>query len=95
MLETLQDTEKNREIGVGVAFNSERQNSKNSYSGNAELLTVKRNKEWSENQSSITGTESIKVKADNGYIKGGVIANIDKNGKDGGNLSVNIKKLII
>ena len=94
VLETLQDTEKNREIGVGVAFNSERQNSKNSYSGNAELLTVKRNKEWSENQSSITGTESIKVKADNGYIKGGVIANIDKNGKDGGNLSVNIKKLI-
>ena len=94
VLESLQDTSKYREIGVGIGVNAGKGKEKYTYSGNGEVTAVKGNKEWVGTQSSITGTEKIRVKADEGYLKGGLIGNIDENGKDRGNLRVEIKKLL-
>ena len=94
VLESLQDTSKYREIGVGIGVNAGKGKEKYTYSGNGEVTVVKGDKEWVGIQSSITGTEKIRVKADEGYLKGGLIGNIDENGKDRGNLTVEIKKLL-
>ncbi len=94
VLESLQDTSKYREIGVGIGVNAGKGKEKYTYSGNGEVTAVKGDKEWVGTQSSITGTEKIRVKAEEGYLKGGLIGNIDENGKDRGNLTVEIKKLL-
>ncbi len=48
---------------------------------------------WVNNQTTVIGKDSVTVTADTTDIKGGVIANIDENGQDGGNLQLDTNKL--
>ena len=51
------------------------------------------NSAWVNNQTTVIATDSVNVNADTTNIKGSVIANIDENGQDGGNLRLNTNKL--
>ena len=63
----------------------------NSFSGSVNVGNIDR--KWVGTQSGIIGTEGAKVKSDVTYIKGGIIANIDENGVDRGNLVADLGKL--
>lgn len=52
-----------------------------------------KNSSWTNEQTTIIGTDSITVNADTTHIKGAVIANITEDGADGGNLTLNTNKL--
>jgi len=56
--------------------------------------SARRDRAWTDNVSSITGTESVNINvAGNTHIKGAKIANEDENGNDGGNLTLTTNSL--
>ena len=97
VLESIQDIEKYREIGSGISVSISKggKNSKGKGEGSGSISGVKQTKEWVGNQSSITGSKQLILSAESAYIKGGLIANIDENGDDKGNLNVNVSKLTL
>jgi adhesin HecA-like repeat protein len=48
---------------------------------------------WSNSVSSLIGTESVSLNANNLHLTGSIIANIDEDGVDRGNLTINVNKL--
>ena len=95
IIESLQDTEKTKQIGIGLGLIGGKGVEKYTNSISTGVNTGNVDNKWVGTQSSIIGTKGIKMRSDKTYIKGGLIANIDEKGVDKGNLIANLGKLTI
>ncbi|MBF4807079.1 MAG: hemagglutinin repeat-containing protein, partial [Pseudoleptotrichia goodfellowii] len=99
LIESLQDKEEMKQIGVNVGYSMQKgkgQDGKpdNRHNGSLGGNYGRKDKEWVSEQSGIIGTESTDVKVGKELaLIGGIIANIDENGKDKGNLTLSYGSL--
>ena len=99
LIESLQDSEKMKQIGTNVGYSlkygkDKDGNPDNRNNGNLGLSYGEKKKLWVKEQSGIIGTESVKVKVGEKLsLIGSIIANIDDKGNDKGNLTLSYGKL--
>ena len=99
LVESLQDKEEMKQIGVNVGYSMQKgkgQDGKpdNRHNGSLGGNYGRKDKAWVAEQSGIIGTESADVKVGKELaLIGGIIANIDENGKDKGNLTLSYGSL--
>ena len=99
LIESLQDSEKMKQIGANVGYSlkygkDKDGNPDNRNNGNLGLSYGEKKKLWVKEQSGIIGTESVKVKVGGKLsLIGSIIANIDDKGNDKGNLTLSYGKL--
>ncbi|WP_338967154.1 hemagglutinin repeat-containing protein [Fusobacterium nucleatum] len=99
LIESLQDSEKMKQIGTNVGYSLKYGKDKdgspdNRNNGNLGLSYGEKKKLWVKEQSGIIGTESVKVKVGEKLsLIGSIIANIDDKGNDKGNLTLSYGKL--
>ena len=56
---------------------------------------AKTEKKWVSQQTTLIGTDAVDVKADKVSVEGAVIANVDENGVDQGNLNIETNELVV
>ena len=101
LIESLQDSEKMKQIGANLGYSlkygkDKDGNPDNRNNGNLGLSYGEKKKLWVKEQSGIIGTESVKVKVGEKLsLIGSIIANIDDKGNDKGNLTLSYGKLEI
>ena len=99
LIESLQDSEKMKQIGTNLGYSlkygkDKDGNPDNRNNGNLGLSYGEKKKLWVKEQSGIIGTESVKVKVGEKLsLIGSIIANIDDKGNDKGNLTLSYGKL--
>ena len=94
LVESLQDREKMKQVGVNAGYSYRYGSSDGRSSGNIGGNYAKRDRLWVKEQSGITGTESITVKTGGKLtLIGSIIANVNGDKKDGGNLTLSYGKL--
>ena len=99
LIESLQDSEKMKQIGANLGYSlkygkDKDRNPDNRNNGNLGLSYGEKKKLWVKEQSGIIGTESVKVKVGEKLsLIGSIIANIDDKGNDKGNLTLSYGKL--
>ena len=99
LIESLQDSEKMKQIGTNLGYSlkygkDKDGNPDNRNNGNLGLSYGEKKKLWVKEQSGIIGTESVKVKVGGKLsLIGSIIANIDDKGNDKGNLTLSYGKL--
>ncbi|WP_338995938.1 hemagglutinin repeat-containing protein [Fusobacterium animalis] len=99
LIESLQDSEKMKQIGANLGYSlkygkDKDGNPDNRNNGNLGLSYGEKKKLWVKEQSGIIGTESVKVKVGEKLsLIGSIIANIDDKGNDKGNLTLSYGKL--
>ena len=99
LVESLQDKEEMKQIGVSVGYSMQKgkgQDGKpdNRHNGSLGGNYGRKDKAWVAEQSGIIGTESADVKVGGELtLIGSIIANIDENGKDKGNLTLSYGSL--
>ncbi len=99
LIESLQDSEKMKQIGANLGYSlkygkDKDRNPDNRNNGNLGLSYGEKKKLWVKEQSGIIGTESVKVKVGGKLsLIGSIIANIDDKGNDKGNLTLSYGKL--
>ena len=99
LIESLQDSEKMKQIGANLGYSlkygkDKDRNPDNRNNGNLGLPYGEKKKLWVKEQSGIIGTESVKVKVGGKLsLIGSIIANIDDKGNDKGNLTLSYGKL--
>ena len=99
LIESLQDSEKMKQIGTNLGYSlkygkDKDGNPDNRNNGNLGLSYGEKKKLWVKEQSGIIGTESVKVKVGGKLsLIGSIIANIDDKGNDKGNLILSYGKL--
>ncbi|WP_339071266.1 hemagglutinin repeat-containing protein [Fusobacterium animalis] len=99
LIESLQDSEKMKQIGTNVGYSlkygkDKDGNPDNRNNGNLGLSYGEKKKLWVKEQSGIIGIESVKVKVGEKLsLIGSIIANIDDKGNDKGNLTLSYGKL--
>ena len=99
LVESLQDREKMKQVGVNAGYSyrygkSGDGSSDGRSSGNIGGNYAERDRLWVKEQSGITGTESITVKTGGKLtLIGSIIANVNGDKKDGGNLTLSYGEL--
>ncbi|EEY35372.1 hemagglutinin repeat-containing protein, partial [Pseudoleptotrichia goodfellowii] len=99
LIESLQDKEEMKQMGVSVGYSMQKGKGKdgkpdNRHNGSLGGNYGRKDKEWVSEQSGIIGTESANVKVGGELtLIGGIIANIDEEGKDKGNLTLSYGSL--
>ncbi|WP_418125687.1 hemagglutinin repeat-containing protein [Fusobacterium nucleatum] len=99
LIESLQDSEKMKQVGTNLGYSlkygkDKDGNPDNRNNGNLGLSYGEKKKLWVKEQSGIIGTESVKVKVGGKLsLIGSIIANIDDKGNDKGNLTLSYGKL--
>ncbi|RRD37590.1 hypothetical protein EII29_11135, partial [Leptotrichia sp. OH3620_COT-345] len=89
LIESVQDKEKLKQIGVSAGYSKQYGTSDNRNNVNAGLSYAKKDKLWVKEQSGIIGTESADVNVKGKLtLIGSIIANINEKGEDGGNLKL-------